>query len=121
MQHLVMGLQPRQLNIRFGKKISSRCSVSPIDSAGRSPTARAASWSLLLEIRTLNSFQDGRLKRVKGKVTTVTNRRKVEPLYRPRWKRYLVGAAHVAGLSLLLAAGTVWTLNQQHPHFTSPA
>ena len=60
------------------------------------------------------------MKRVKGNVTTVTNRRQVEPLYRPRWKRYLVGATHVAALSLLLAAGTVWTLNQQHPRFTSP-
>jgi len=61
------------------------------------------------------------LKRVKGNVSTVTNRRQVKPLYRPRWKRYLVGATHVVSLSLLLAAGTVWTLNQQHPHFTNPA
>ena len=61
------------------------------------------------------------MKRVKGNVTTVTNRRQVEPLYRPRWKRYVVGATRVAALSLLLAAGTVWTLNQEHPHFTSPA
>ena len=61
------------------------------------------------------------MKRVKGNVTTVTNRRQVEPLYRPRWKRYLIGATHVVALSLLFAAGTVWTLNQQHPHFTNPA
>ena len=54
-------------------------------------------------------------------MTAVTNRRQVEALYRPRWKRYLRGATHVVAVSLLLAAGTVWTLNQEHPHFTSPA
>ncbi len=52
---------------------------------------------------------------------TVTDRRKVEQLYRPRWKRYLLGAMHVVALSALLAGGTIWTLNQQHPQYTSPA
>jgi soluble lytic murein transglycosylase-like protein len=61
------------------------------------------------------------LKRVKGNVTTVTSRRQVDPLYRPRWKQYFVAATHVVALSLLLVAGTVWTLNQQHPLFTRPA
>lgn len=52
---------------------------------------------------------------------TVTDRRQVESLYRPRWKRYLVGATHVLALLTLLVGGTVWTLNQTHPHFTQPA
>lgn len=33
----------------------------------------------------------------------------------------MVTAAHAATLMLLLVAGTVWTLNQQHPAFTAPA
>ena len=61
------------------------------------------------------------MKRIKGNVTPVTNRRQVAPLYRPKWKRYLVGATHVTALGLLLAAGTVWTLSQEHPTFTNPA
>ncbi len=51
----------------------------------------------------------------------VTDRRQVEQLYRPRWKRYLVTATHAVALMSLLAAGTVWTLNQQHPAYTQPA
>lgn len=52
---------------------------------------------------------------------TVKERRQVEQLYRPRWRRYLVAAAHGATLMLVLVAGTVWTLNQEHPAYTAPA
>ncbi len=48
-------------------------------------------------------------------------RDRVEQLYRPRWRRALRVAVHGTALSLLLAAGTVWTLDQQHPAFTRPA
>jgi soluble lytic murein transglycosylase-like protein len=51
----------------------------------------------------------------------VTDRRQVEQLYRPRWKRYIVTAPHAVALMTLLAAGTVWTLNQEHPAYTQPA
>jgi len=51
----------------------------------------------------------------------IQDRRQVEELYRPKWKRYLKAAGHAAALMAMLAAGTVWTLNQQHPAFTSPA
>lgn len=51
----------------------------------------------------------------------VTDRRQVEQLYRPRWKRILVGVTHAVALSSLLVAGTVWTLNQEHPRYTQPA
>ncbi len=61
------------------------------------------------------------MKRAKGNLTRVTDRRQVNALYRPRWKRYVVGATHVAALSALLAGGVIWTLNQEHPKFTSPA
>jgi len=51
----------------------------------------------------------------------VTERRQVEQLYRPRWKRILVGVTHAAALSALIASGTIWTLNQEHPHYTQPS
>ncbi|MEO5579702.1 MAG: lytic transglycosylase domain-containing protein [Gemmatimonadaceae bacterium] len=51
----------------------------------------------------------------------MSDRSQVEELYRPRWRRYLQTAFHAAGLSLLLAAGTVWTVNQQHPAYTRPS
>jgi soluble lytic murein transglycosylase-like protein len=51
----------------------------------------------------------------------VTDRRQVEQLYRPRWKRILIGGTHAVALSSLLVAGTVWTLNQEHPRYTQPA
>ena len=56
-----------------------------------------------------------------NQLKTIRDRREVEQLYRPKWKRYLVAAAHAGTLVALLAAGTVWTLNQQHPAFTSPS
>ena len=52
---------------------------------------------------------------------TVTDRRQVASLYRPRWKRYLVGTTRIVVLLTLLGAGTVWTLNQEHPRYTQPA
>lgn len=51
----------------------------------------------------------------------VTDRRQVETLYRPRWKKYLGAVANVVAPSVLLVAGTVWTLNQEHPKYTRPA
>lgn len=51
----------------------------------------------------------------------VTDRRQVETLYRPRWKKYLAAVANVVAPSVLLVAGTVWTLNQEHPKYTRPA
>jgi len=54
-------------------------------------------------------------------LNTIKDRRQVEQLYRPKWKRYLKAAGHAVTLMAMLAAGTVWTLNQQHPAFTSPA
>ncbi len=51
----------------------------------------------------------------------IKDKRLVAPLYRPQWKRYLAAVGRGAALTLLLAAGTVWTLNQQHPRFTNPS
>lgn len=56
-----------------------------------------------------------------NRLTPVTEKRQVEQLYRPRWKRYLAAATHATALCVLLAGGTVWTLNQQHPQFTNPS
>ena len=38
----------------------------------------------------------------------------------PRWKRILKAALHGIGAAILLAAGTVWTIRQQHPQFVKP-
>jgi soluble lytic murein transglycosylase-like protein len=37
-----------------------------------------------------------------------------------RWKRILKAALHGIGAAVLLAAGTIWTLRQQHPKFVQP-
>ncbi|PYO04794.1 MAG: hypothetical protein DMD30_15105 [Gemmatimonadetes bacterium] len=38
----------------------------------------------------------------------------------PRWKRILKATLHGVGAAILLAAGTIWTLRQQHPKFIKP-
>jgi hypothetical protein len=38
----------------------------------------------------------------------------------PRWQRYLKTGLRGLGAAVLLAAGTVWTLRQQHPMFVKP-
>src|SRR5882762_546128 len=51
--------------------------------------------------------------------TNVTVRRPQQPPA-PRWKRVLKAALHGIGAAVLLAAGTVWTLRQQHPQYVKP-
>src|ERR1700737_3655256 len=50
--------------------------------------------------------------------TNVAVRRPIGPA--PRWKRVLKAALHGVGAAVLLAAGTVWTLRQQHPQYVKP-
>src|SRR6478672_4257681 len=38
----------------------------------------------------------------------------------PRWKKILQAALHGVGAAVLLAAGTIWTIRQQHPKFVPP-
>lgn len=54
-----------------------------------------------------------------GNVFTNVRRRRVE---RPpgRWWPVLKAVLHGLAASLLLAAGTIWTLNQQHPKYIKP-
>ncbi|MFN2636119.1 MAG: transglycosylase SLT domain-containing protein [Gemmatimonadaceae bacterium] len=51
--------------------------------------------------------------------TSVARRRPIKPPP-PRWKKILKTALHGVGAAVLLAAGTIWTLRQQHPKFISP-
>lgn len=51
--------------------------------------------------------------------TNVPVRRPIRP-DAPRWKRLLKGALRGIGAALLLAAGTIWTLRQQHPRYVKP-
>jgi soluble lytic murein transglycosylase-like protein len=51
--------------------------------------------------------------------TNVTIRRPPQPAA-PRWKRVLKAALHGIGAAVLLAAGTVWTIRQQHPQYLKP-
>lgn len=50
--------------------------------------------------------------------TTVAVRRPITPA--PRWRRLLGSALQAVGAVVLLAAGTVWTLRQQHPQYVKP-
>lgn len=50
--------------------------------------------------------------------TNVALRRPIRPA--PRWKRLLKAALHGISAAVLLAAGTIWTLRQQHPQFVKP-
>jgi len=38
----------------------------------------------------------------------------------PRWKKTLKAALHGFAAAVLLAAGTIWTIRQQHPKFVKP-
>src|SRR5207237_7819115 len=38
----------------------------------------------------------------------------------PRWKRILKASLQGVGAAVLLAAGTIWTIRQQHPKFVKP-
>lgn len=51
----------------------------------------------------------------------VTRRDAVSHLFRPRWRALAASAARVASLTLVIVAGSVWTMEHQHPHFTRPA
>jgi soluble lytic murein transglycosylase-like protein len=51
--------------------------------------------------------------------TNVPVRRPAKPPA-PRWMRALKAALHGIGAAVLLAAGTVWTIRQQHPKFVKP-
>jgi len=51
--------------------------------------------------------------------TNVAVRRPIQPPA-PRWKRILKAALHGVSAAVLLAAGTIWTLRQQHPQFIKP-
>ena len=50
--------------------------------------------------------------------TNVPVRRPVKPA--PRWKRAIKAVLHGIGAAVLLAAGTIWTIRQQHPQFVKP-
>jgi soluble lytic murein transglycosylase-like protein len=50
--------------------------------------------------------------------TNVAVRRPIRPV--PQWHRVLHSTLQGIGAVVLLAAGTVWTLRQQHPQFVKP-
>ena len=67
---------------------------------------------------------DGGLSRVtpgKTSLKFVQSHEQVAGLYRPRFRRCLRAAGQALALMLLLAGGTVYTLQNQHPKFTRPA
>jgi hypothetical protein len=66
--------------------------------------------------------RESKLKPVtQSRLKPVRDRRQVETLYQTRWKKYLSAVANVLAPSALLVAGTVWTLNTEHPAYTRPA
>jgi soluble lytic murein transglycosylase-like protein len=67
---------------------------------------------------------DGGLSRVtpgKTSLKFVKTPEQVAGLYRSRFRRALGSAAQAMTLSLLLAGGTIYTLQREHPQFTRPA
>jgi len=52
--------------------------------------------------------------------TNVAVRRRPPRPPDPRWKRILKAALQGTGAAVLLAAGTIWTIRQQHPQFIQP-
>jgi hypothetical protein len=46
--------------------------------------------------------------------------RRPRPVSAPRWKRILRTGVRGVGAAVLLAAGTVWTIRQQHPTYLKP-
>jgi len=61
----------------------------------------------------------GERRHSEGSIYTNVRRRRDE---RPtsRWRAVAKAVAHGVAATLLLAAGTVWTLNQQHPKYVQP-
>lgn len=55
-----------------------------------------------------------------GNIYTNVRRRSAERQPRKPWQRVLKAAAHGVAATLLLVAGTVWTLNQQKPKYVKP-
>lgn len=51
----------------------------------------------------------------------VQSRDQIAGLYRPRFRKMLGSAVQAMALSVLLAGGTVYTIQHQHPEFTRPA
>jgi soluble lytic murein transglycosylase-like protein len=49
----------------------------------------------------------------------VGRRRPIKPP-EPHWRRLVKTALHALGAAVLLAAGTIWTLRQQHPKYLQP-
>jgi soluble lytic murein transglycosylase-like protein len=51
----------------------------------------------------------------------VQSREQIAGLYRSRFRKLLGSAVQAMALSILLAGGTVYTIQHQHPEFTRPA
>ncbi|MEO5579701.1 MAG: lytic transglycosylase domain-containing protein [Gemmatimonadaceae bacterium] len=62
---------------------------------------------------------DERRKRAGNEFTNV-RRRSVERPQLSKWQRIAKTVAHAVGASILLAGGTIWTLNQQKPKYLKP-
>ncbi len=56
----------------------------------------------------------------KTSLKIVTSPDQVKDLFRPWWRRYMLPFIHAVSLIVLLVGGTIWTLQQQHPKYTSP-
>ena len=67
---------------------------------------------------------DGGLSKVtpgKTSLKFVENHDQVAGVYRSRVRKLLVSAVQAMALSVLLAGGTIYTIQHQHPQFTQPA
>ena len=105
----------RRPSIRCGRRILWRSSGLLTASDELFPTEKG---------EFLYQRPDGGLSKVtpgKTSLKFVQSPEQVEGLYRSRFRKVLGSAVQAMALSLLLAGGTVYTIQHQHPEFTRPA
>src|SRR5678816_3738917 len=105
----------RRPNIRCGRRILWRSSGLLTASDALFPTEKGES---------LYQRPDGGLSKVtpgKTSLKFVQSHEQVAGLYRSPIRKIVRSAAQALALTLLLAGGTVYTLQHQHPAFTRPA
>src|SRR5512132_1766173 len=108
-------LRRRRRNTKCGRRISWLSSGSPIDWAERFLTEKG---------EFLYQRPDGGLSKVtpgKTSLKFVQKHEQVAGLYRSPLKKVLSAAVQAMGLSVLLAGGTIYTIQHQNPQFTRPS
>src|SRR5215212_4811277 len=106
---------PRRLSTKYGRRISWRSSGLRTGLDALFPMEKG---------EYLYQRPDGGLSKVtpgKTSLKFVQSHEQVSGLYRPNLRKVLGSAVQAMALSVLLAGGTVYTIQHQHPEFTQPS